>query len=197
LKKYSKNQGIRLDIGCGERKQANWVGMDIRRVKGVDIVHDVQKFPYPIKDNACFQILLSHLWEHIEPKHRVSMMNELWRIMKPEGQLLIAVPYFLSFGATQDPTHYTCPNEATFTYFDPGYPLWNIYKPKPWKIIRNDYQISGSLEVILEKRKNAGAVHDNKKRVGKTKKQASGRNSDFGNSQDGMGNSPLRTSYTV
>ena len=194
---YSKKQGIRLDIGCGEGKQPNWIGMDLRKVKGVDVVHDVQKFPYPFKDNACFQILLSHLWEHIEPKFRITMMNELWRIMKPEGQLLIAVPYYLSFGACQDPTHYTCPNEATFTYFDPAYPLWHIYKSKPWKLVRNDYQMNGSLEVILEKREDVRVIQDNQKRVGKSEKQAPGRNANARDSQDGMGYGPLRASYTV
>jgi len=158
-----KRQGIRLDIGCGGAKQKNWVGMDIRRLPGVDIVHDAQKFPYPLKANSCFQILLSHLWEHIEPKHRVNLMNELWRIMKPEGQLLISVPYYLSFGACQDPTHYTCPNEATFTYFDPAYPLWGIYKPYPWKLVQNNYTLSSNLEVILEKRKSERIVPDRQK----------------------------------
>lgn len=147
----NRKQGIRLDVGCGSNKQPHWVGMDIRKVKGVDIVHDACKFPYPLPANSCFQILLSHLWEHIEPKYRIKLMDELWRIMKPQGQLLISAPYYLSFGALQDPTHYGCPNEATFTYFDPGYPMYRIYEPKPWKLVRNDYQINGNMEVILEK----------------------------------------------
>lgn len=150
--------GIRLDIGCGENKQSNFVGMDIRPVKGVDIVHDAQEFPYPIPDNYCLQVLLSHLWEHIEPKNRVKLMDEIWRIMKPDGQLLISAPYYLSFGASQDPTHYTCPNEATFTYFDPKYPLYQIYKPKPWKVVRNDYTLNGNMEVILEAVKDGKVV---------------------------------------
>ena len=145
-----KKSGIRLDVGCGSAKQPGFVGMDLRRLPGVDIVHDAQKFPYPIPKNSCLQILLSHLWEHIEPKNRVDLMNELWRIMKPEGQLLISAPYYLSFGAYQDPTHYPCPNEATFTYFCPDQPLYVIYRPKPWKIIRNAYQMTGNMEVILE-----------------------------------------------
>ena len=164
MKKLQSKQGIRRDIGCGENKQPHWVGMDLRRLKGVDIVHDAQKFPYPLKSDSCFQILLSHLWEHIEPKYRIRMMDELWRILKPEGQLLISVPYYMSFGATQDPTHYTCPNEATFTYFDPNYDMWRIYKPKPWKLVRNDYQLNGNLEIILEKRPVARKYQDNKKR---------------------------------
>ena len=143
-------QGIKLDIGCSDHKQQNFVGMDIRKVKGVDIVHDCTKFPYPLPANCCLQILMSHLYEHIEPKHRVTMLNELWRIAKPGGQLLLSSPYANSFGAAQDPTHYPCPNEATFTYFDPGYPLYRVYKPKPWKLISNNYSLTGCLEVVME-----------------------------------------------
>jgi len=83
--------------------------------------------------------------------------------------LLLSAPYYQSFGALQDPTHYGCPNEATFTYFDPlvvnnkpGIPvsqiltdsiLYNIYVPKPWRLCRNSYQFTGNMEVILEPEK--------------------------------------------
>jgi len=152
-KLFKSKSGIKLDLGCSDHKQPNFVGMDIRPCKGVDIVHDASKFPYPIPTSTCLMVLMSHLWEHIEPKYRVDMMNELHRIMKPDGQLMIAVPYAASFGAHQDPTHYPCPNEATFTYFDPGYPLYQVYQPRPWKLVRNDYQLNGCLEVLLEAKK--------------------------------------------
>ena len=168
-KLFESKKGIRLDIGCGESRQENFVTMDIRKLPNVDIVHDVTKFPYPIPSNSCLTILMSHLWEHIEPKYRMSVMDELWRIMKPGGQLLLSAPYYMSIGATQDPTHYTCPNENTFTYFDPGYPLYNIYKPKPWRLTRNDYQIVGNLEVILEAKKVG--YQDNKERRPKAHKK--------------------------
>ncbi len=150
IKLFKKNAISRLDIGCGENCGRGWIGMDRRKVKGVDIVHDVQKFPWPLYSNSCFQILMSHLWEHIEPKHRIAVMDEIHRIIRPDGQLPISVPYAGSFGNYQDPTHYFGPNEATFTYFDPSKPLYQVYKPRPWKLIRNEYQVTGNMEVILE-----------------------------------------------
>lgn len=149
-KLFKSKAGVRLDIGCGENRQPNWIGMDVRPLPTVDIVWDVQEFPYPIPDNVCFQVLMSHLWEHIEPKYRLRVIDEVWRIMKPQGQLLLSSPYYLSFGASQDPTHYTCPNEATFLYFTPESPLYNIYKPKPWKVISNNFMMNGNLEVVME-----------------------------------------------
>jgi hypothetical protein len=155
---FKEHSGAKLDVGCGENKQPGWIGMDKRRVKGVDIVHDVQNFPWPVPDDSCFQVLLSHLWEHIEPKYRVDLMNELWRIVQNNGQLLLSAPYCMSMGAAQDPTHYPCPNEATFTYFDPDHPLYSIYKPKPWKLTRNSWNANGNIEVILEPRKQTNAL---------------------------------------
>jgi hypothetical protein len=152
---FKSKSGIRLDLGCSDHKQKGFVGLDIRKCNGVDIVWDVTKFPYPIPKDTCNLILMSHLWEHIEPKYRVTVMDELWRISRDTGQLMISCPYAGSFGASQDPTHYPCPNEATFTYFDPDYPLFRVYYPKPWKLVRNNYQMNGNLEVILEARKDS------------------------------------------
>jgi hypothetical protein len=143
--------GIRLDIGCSDHPQKGFVGMDLRPLPGVDIVWDAQDFPYPLPDDCCLQVLMSHLWEHIEPKYRFRMMDEIWRIMMPDGQLLISSPYYQSLGACQDPSHYTCPNEATFLYFTPESKiLYSVYKPKPWRVLSNNFSFSGNLEVIME-----------------------------------------------
>jgi hypothetical protein len=142
--------GIKLDVGCGESTQKGWVRMDRRRLPGIDIVHDVQRFPWPLPAGCCSQILLSHLWEHIEPKHRMRLMDELWRICRADGQLWLVSPYAGSMGANQDPTHYSCPNAATFTYFDPKHSLYQVYKPKPWRLVNNAYLMQGNLEVVME-----------------------------------------------
>jgi len=39
---------MKLDIGCGWSKRAGFVGMDKRNLPGVDIIHDLEIFPYPI-----------------------------------------------------------------------------------------------------------------------------------------------------
>jgi len=42
---------MKLDIGCGSKKTKGSIGLDIVKHKNVDIVHDLTKFPYPIKDD--------------------------------------------------------------------------------------------------------------------------------------------------
>ena len=58
--------GIRLDIGCGENKQEGFVGMDARALPGVDIIHDLEVFPWPLPDDCCLTIVGSHIIEHIK-----------------------------------------------------------------------------------------------------------------------------------
>ena len=154
--------GIRLDLGCGENKQKNFVGIDCRKLDGVDIVHDLEVFPYPLPDGCASLAIASHLVEHINP-HRgvfINFMNEIWGLLKPDGEFLIACPYAGSPGFFQDPTHVNNINEITWEYFDPIAPvtkggLYQIYKPKPWKIKTGTcvWQTNGNLEVVMIKRR--------------------------------------------
>lgn len=145
--------GIRLDIGCGENPQPGFVTLDMRPLPHVDIIHDLENFPWPLDDNICLVIVGSHIIEHIKPWLTIAFFNECWRIMKPEGQLALSTPYAGSPGYWQDPTHCNGFNEATFQYFDPSYPLYEIYKPKPWRIEKGFpvWQANGNLEIVMSK----------------------------------------------
>lgn len=154
-KALKNSEGIRLDVGCGDGKQKGFVGLDIRPLPGVDIVWDLEQTPYPLPDECCRSIVASHVVEHINP-HKfglIRVFNEWWRIMKPNGRLMIACPYGVGRGYIQDPTHTKPINQSTFEYFDPCYPsgLWAIYQPLPWKIVASAWHADGNLEVVLEK----------------------------------------------
>lgn len=168
--------GIKLDIGCGANKQPGWVGFDMQPLPGVDIVHDLLDFPFPLPDESVLVAKASHVLEHV-PKTQVvwdgekfktihpliMMMNEIWRIMKPDGQFAIAVPHGASAGFMQDPTHASQINENLFYYFDPlaaNGLLYNFYRPRPWKIKTDSrgepyvyYDPASNLEVVLIKRR--------------------------------------------
>lgn len=166
--------GIRLDIGCGANKQGpDWVGMDIQALPGVDIVHNFNVKPWPLPDESVISALASHVLEHI-PKVAlfedgttrwplIEFMDEMWRVMKPDGQFLISVPHGASPGFMQDPTHASQINEWTFHYFDPlaaDGVLYAFYRPKPWKIRVDEkgepllfFEPTGNLEIVLTKRR--------------------------------------------
>lgn len=156
LKKY--NQGIKLDIACGANKTGpDWIGIDIQSFPGVDVVHDIETYPWPLPDNIASVATASHVVEHINPAHFgfIKFMDEVWRIMKIGGTFAIATPYAGSPGYWQDPTHVNPCSEATWFYFDPLHEsgLYRFYHPKPWKIRANVWSANGNLEVVLEKRR--------------------------------------------
>jgi SAM-dependent methyltransferase len=153
-KLIKENSKVSLDFGCGANKQKGFIGMDARDLEGVDIVHNIEVFPWPFPDDTFSTILGSHIVEHIKPEYTIALFNELWRVMKVGGQLVLSMPYAGSPGYWQDPTHCSGYNEATFQYYDPAWPLWNIYKPKPWKIEPGFpvWQVTGNMEVMMEKR---------------------------------------------
>ena len=122
-------QKILLDVGCGFNKQPGYMGMDKRPVDGVDIVHDAEYFPWPLDDECCSVVVMSHLIEHIKPWLQLDIMNESWRVLEAGGFLFIATPYATSFGYSQDPTHCSPWNEATVDYFTPGQALYEVYRP--------------------------------------------------------------------
>jgi SAM-dependent methyltransferase len=151
--------GILLDVGCGKNKyHETWTGMDKRDLPGVDKVHDLEVFPWPFEDESVLSCLCSHVLEHVKPWLTIDVFNEIWRIMRPGGQLIISVPYGVGAGFQQDPTHCNPFNENTFLYFDPDPPgfkgknvLYGIYEPKPWLIQHRSWK-GGNMEVILVKR---------------------------------------------
>lgn len=156
LKKHA--QGIKIDLGGGGNPQPGFLNVDIRALPQVDVVQDFEEFPWVIPSEVASLVMASHLVEHINPAKFTFMkfMDEVWRILKPGGQFMIAYPYAGSPGYFQDPTHVNPCNERTWAYFDPleaGGHLYKIYKPKPWRIVYSTYNQFGNGELVLEKRR--------------------------------------------
>ena len=156
-----EKSGIRLDIGGGGNPNPGFVNIDMLPLKEVDIVWDLETFPWPIPDESVTIATASHVLEHINPHKGVfiEFMNQVWRVLQKGGQFAFVVPYAESPGYIQDPTHCNPINETTMHYFDPdpehaniGQSLYAFYRPKPWKIVKQYYNPVGNLEVLLEKR---------------------------------------------
>lgn len=92
-----------LDVGCGMNKQPGAIGMDIAPLPGVDIVHDLNTYPYPIEDNYFSRIYCYSVLEHVDDVMRT--IAELHRGLKPNGQILISLPHYSHPKTYGDPTH--------------------------------------------------------------------------------------------
>ena len=107
---------FRLDIACGQNKTPGFFGVDIAKEKDVDLVYDLEKFPWPFPDNSVDEAVCNHYIEHT--KDIIKFMDEIYRILKPGATIIIRAPYYNSIRAWQDPTHTREISEATFLYYN-------------------------------------------------------------------------------
>lgn len=130
-KRIAERKSLRLDIGCGNAKTAGCFGIDLRPLPGVDLVWDIEEFPWPLPDDCARVAFMSHVFEHLTPRKVLPFMAELHRVCQHGAQVLISGPHGVEFRYVQDPTHQRPVNSATFAYWDKAHPsrLWEVYMP--------------------------------------------------------------------
>jgi SAM-dependent methyltransferase len=107
-----------LDFGCGLRKRAGAIGIDVNPRSSADIIHDLNQFPYPFTDNCFDEIFCDNVIEHLD--NVVKVMEELHRIAKPSAVVIVIVPFFPHRQAYTDPTHQHYFGIHSFDYFIEG-----------------------------------------------------------------------------
>ena len=90
LRKFSSNQTMTLDIGCGRKQWHEWfqcpyVGIDVSKESKADIF--ATGYSLPFKDNAFSLVTMFSVLEYIENDEEV--LREIYRVLKPKGKLLL------------------------------------------------------------------------------------------------------------
>ena len=99
----------KLNLGSGVDYREGYVNIDIggKNLYGkdikVDVIHDLNKFPYPFKDNTFDFVFANQILEHLENPKEV--LSELYRICKDKCKVIIQVPHFSSYKSFGDWTH--------------------------------------------------------------------------------------------
>jgi O-antigen biosynthesis protein len=103
-----------LALGTGRDRPSGYLGVDRHPGKDVDIVAALPD-PLPFDDSSVGVIRAVDFLEHVADK--VSLINELYRVLVPGGLLLSQTPSTDGRGAYQDPTHVAFYNENAFWYY--------------------------------------------------------------------------------
>lgn len=135
----------KLNIRCGKDTKKGYVNLDISKLPGVDIIHDLEEYPWPFKKDEFDEILCDNVLEHLSDI--IKPMEELWRISKDKGIIKIWVPLYPGWSCFADPTHKKVFTYTTFNYFDPLDHL-NYYSKARFKIKKRLIFFSSILRVL-------------------------------------------------
>lgn len=92
-----------LDLGCGSRKVAGSIGVDMNPQSRADVIHDLSERPYPFDEGVASEIHLDNVLERLVDV--IAPMEEIHRFASPLALVTLHVPYFRSRWAAVDPTH--------------------------------------------------------------------------------------------
>jgi len=113
---------MKLNLGSGARPVAGYLNVDVNpRALGVDLVHDLNTYPWPFESDTVCEVIMHQCLEHLMDHNRA--MKEIHRILRPGGRAIISVPHFTWQLAYADPTHRHFFAHPTFFYYarDCGY----------------------------------------------------------------------------
>lgn len=116
---------VKLNLGSGKQFKEGYINVDINPDIEPDIVHDLNKFPYPFGDQTVDVVILSHLLEHLDSV--TAVLEELHRIVKKDGKIVVVCPYFRSIWAHLDPTHKHFFTVDTLSYYDVNHIYYQKY----------------------------------------------------------------------
>jgi SAM-dependent methyltransferase len=105
----------KLNIGCAGDIRNGFVNVDFVKQNGVDVVCDLNKFPWPFKNGEFDEIYASHVLEHVDDL--IKVMNEIHRISSDGAKIIIRGPHFSCGVSYRDPTHKRFFSYFTFEYF--------------------------------------------------------------------------------
>ena len=121
-----QNSGLTLNLGSGRDRRTECVNADIRTDVGADWIVDISKLSYgevvqspvdlvTIRPGMFSKIIALDVLEHIPDL--VAAMTNCRDLLEMGGEMHISVPYDLSLGAWQDPTHVRAFNENSWVYY--------------------------------------------------------------------------------
>ncbi len=107
-----------LDLGCGASKAAGAYGIDALALEGVDVVHDLNVFPWPLPSDHFAHVRGMDILEHLEDF--IAAVRECHRVLRPSGRLTVQMPFAGGSHHLTDPTHRRGATSRTLDYFIEG-----------------------------------------------------------------------------
>ena len=122
-----------LDVGCGVNKHPGSIGIDRNARARPDVLCDLDRFPYPLRDNSFDSVRVVHVIEHLADVIR--SMEEFHRLARPGGRVFIVTPHYTDSSSFCDPTHRWHLNSFSLRYFGEDHGGFGYYSASRFREI--------------------------------------------------------------
>ena len=140
---------ILLNLGCGTRKLAGYVNIDIRKEIMPDLVHDIEGDGLPYESNSVEKVRAWDFLEHVAIGRTIFVIEEIWRVLRPGGLFEHYTPSTEMRGAFQDPTHVSFWNINSWFYYTLDAYREQIGTVAKFKIIESKDVLTSDVERVL------------------------------------------------
>lgn len=104
-----------LNLGCGRHRRENAINLDRVPELNPDVVHDLNKIPWPFQENQFAEVHALDILEHCADL--LAAMEEIHRVCRSGAIVRITTPHFSSANSFTDPTHRQHLSYFSFDYF--------------------------------------------------------------------------------
>jgi len=118
---------LRVNLGSGSDILPGYVNHDLLELPGIDVVHDLDVYPWPWEDGTVHRIRAFDVFEHVW--HPLPFIRECWRILRRGGLLDMHTVHWQSPNYHRDPDHKRGLDEHSLDYWVPGTYLHDRYGP--------------------------------------------------------------------
>jgi hypothetical protein len=82
---------VLLNLGCGDRYAQGWVNVDFgsphRKDREIDLIGEL-----PWEHDSILHVYMGHVLEHLTPAQATVLLERLYPLVRPEGQIMIVGP---------------------------------------------------------------------------------------------------------
>lgn len=144
-----------LELGCGDNPlftgNPNWVTADYRKTDKVNLVVDLEKYPWPIENDSFSGIYGAFVIEHIAWRHTVDFLKECFRILKPGGHIMMIGPNTLEQCKLIVQRGYIGVEESALIFGGQDDGGWNAHKAAfSHDFIINQFAEAGFKEIVVK-----------------------------------------------
>lgn len=151
-----KTQPKKLDFGCGPEPKSGYVGVDIRKMPGVEYVCNAWEINRYVQEASITNIYSRHFFEHLTFQQADITLQAWYDVLVPEGSIQLILPdiqYHIEQFINPNPAERSAANSewTVLEHAIAGFWGWQREgQTKTWDVHKSGYNLSLLKEKLIQ-----------------------------------------------